>query len=111
MMRRRKTGGSAPPLTGSVSVPGDKSISHRALILSALAEGSSTVTGLNPGEDVRATADAVAALGAGVGFEDEDNVKVEGYGYEGLHEPDDVVDLGNSGTSMRTLLGVCAGVE
>lgn len=111
MMRRRKTGGSAPPLTGAVSVPGDKSVSHRALILSALAEGSSTITGLNPGEDVRATADAVAALGARVDLEDEDNVEVEGYGYAGLREPGDVVDLGNSGTSMRTLLGVCAGVE
>lgn len=92
-------------------MPGDKSISHRALILSALARGTSAIRGLNPGEDVAATARAVAALGARVELEGEDNVEVEGYGLDGLREPVDVLDLGNSGTSMRTLLGVCAGVE
>lgn len=110
-MRRRRSSGASAPLTGSVSVPGDKSISHRALILAGLAEGSSTITRMNGGEDVRATAGAVAALGAAVDLTDENNVQVEGYGPAGLREPDDVVDLGNSGTSMRTLLGVCAGVE
>jgi 3-phosphoshikimate 1-carboxyvinyltransferase len=110
-MRRRKGGVTAPPLTGSISVPGDKSISHRALILSALAEGTSTIAGLNPGEDVRATGDALAALGARVTRGDDNNVEVEGYGIAGLREPAGVLDLGNSGTSMRTLLGVCAGID
>ncbi|HEX2058585.1 MAG TPA: 3-phosphoshikimate 1-carboxyvinyltransferase [Actinomycetota bacterium] len=111
MRRRKPAAGAAAPLTGSVSVPGDKSISHRALILSALAEGVSSIGGLNPGGDVRATAGAVAALGARVDLEDDSNVHVEGYGLTGLREPRDVVDLGNSGTSMRTLLGVCAGID
>ena len=111
MKRRKGAAGAAAPLTGSISVPGDKSISHRALVLSALAEGRSTITGLNPGDDVLATAGAVAALGAMVDLEDENNVEVEGYGTRGLREPAGVIDLGNSGTSMRTLLGVCAGIE
>lgn len=111
MRRRKGPSAAAPPLRGVIAVPGDKSISHRALILSALAEGTSTITGMNPGEDVRATAGAIGALGAGVDLTDEDNVVVEGYGPAGLREPEDVVDLGNSGTSMRTLLGVCAGIE
>ncbi|MDQ3983283.1 MAG: 3-phosphoshikimate 1-carboxyvinyltransferase [Actinomycetota bacterium] len=110
-MKRRKGARSAsPPITGTVTVPGDKSISHRALILSALARGTSTVRGLNTGEDVHSTAHAVAALGARAVLEDEDNVEVEGYGLGGLREPEQVIDVGNSGTSMRALLGVCAGV-
>jgi 3-phosphoshikimate 1-carboxyvinyltransferase len=110
-MRRRKTAaGAGSPLTGIVAVPGDKSISHRALILAALARGTGKITGLNTGEDVHATAHAVAALGARVVLADEDNVEVEGYGLRGLREPERVIDVGNSGTSMRTLLGVCAGI-
>jgi 3-phosphoshikimate 1-carboxyvinyltransferase len=108
-MRRRKAGPPAPPLTGSVAVPGDKSVSHRALILSGLAAGTSTITGLNTGEDVAATAGAMAALGATVALS-HDNAEVEGYGMGELKEPGQVIDLGNSGTSMRTLLGVCSGV-
>ena len=110
-MRRRRSGDRAlgPPLTGALSVPGDKSISHRALLLGALADGVSRIEGLNPGEDVAATAGALSALGARV-TRSVDNAVVEGYGISGLSEPSDVVDLGNSGTSMRTLLGVCAGV-
>ncbi|HEX2294607.1 MAG TPA: 3-phosphoshikimate 1-carboxyvinyltransferase [Actinomycetota bacterium] len=111
MRRRKPAAGEAPPLRGLVSVPGDKSISHRALVLASLARGTSAITGLNPGEDVRATARAVAALGATVDLSDEDNVEVEGYGIDGLREAADVLDLGNSGTSMRTLLGVCAGID
>ena len=110
MRRGKRPAAASSPLRGRIAVPGDKSISHRALLLGALADGTSTIAGINPGEDVRATADAVAALGATVDFRDEDNVEVEGYGLAGLQEPADVLDLGNSGTSMRTLLGVCAGV-
>ena len=111
MRRRRSAAPAAPPLRGTISVPGDKSISHRALMLAALARGTSTISGMNPGEDVRATARAVEALGVRVDLTDEDNVEVEGYGLAGLREPADVLDLGNSGTSMRTLLGLCAGIE
>ncbi|MDQ3914173.1 MAG: 3-phosphoshikimate 1-carboxyvinyltransferase [Actinomycetota bacterium] len=108
-MKRRKAASPSPPLTGAVTVPGDKSISHRTLIVSGLAAGTSTIAGLNTGEDVAATARAMAALGAAVTIAD-DNAEVQGYGIGGLREPDDVIDAGNSGTSLRTLLGVCAGV-
>ena len=111
------------PLTGRVRVPGDKSISHRAVILSALAPGRSVLTNLNTGADVRATAAAVTALGAVCKIEEGDLVAtrpggreamsravVEGCGFAGLHEPVDVIDVGNSGTTIRTLLGVCAAI-
>lgn len=110
-MRRRLRHGAAVPLTGSITMPGDKSVSHRALILSALAEGISTVRGLNPGDDVRATADALAQLGVGVELDvDNPEAKVEGHGWAGLTEPADVIDARNSGTTLRTLAGVCAAI-
>lgn len=91
------------PLRGRVVVPGDKSISHRALILAALAEGTSVVRGLSDGDDVARTRVAVEAMGATF-----DGEKVTG-GRSRLHEPDDVLDMGNSGTGIRLLAGVCAG--
>ncbi|HEX7275901.1 MAG TPA: 3-phosphoshikimate 1-carboxyvinyltransferase [Acidimicrobiales bacterium] len=93
------------PLTGHIQVPGDKSISHRALLLAALAEGVSVVRGLSPGADVAGTAAAVRALGAVV-----DGNLVTG-GRSRLHQPDGVVDVGNSGTTIRLLAGLCAGFE
>ncbi|MDQ3941010.1 MAG: 3-phosphoshikimate 1-carboxyvinyltransferase [Actinomycetota bacterium] len=99
----------ARPLTGAVQVPGDKSISHRALIVASLAPGRSIVSHANTGADVRATATALTQLGAGVSFgEGESQVLIEGCGYERLHEPEAVIDAGNSGTTLRMLLGVCA---
>jgi len=92
------------PLRGTLRVPGDKSISHRALILAALAEGTSVVRGLSAGDDVARTRAAVRALGA-----DVDGERITG-GRNRLHEPADVVDVGNSGTSIRLLVGVCATV-
>ncbi|MFP5319298.1 MAG: 3-phosphoshikimate 1-carboxyvinyltransferase [Acidimicrobiia bacterium] len=92
------------PLRGTVRVPGDKSISHRALLLAALAEGTSVVRGLSTGDDVARTRAAVEALGASV-----DGEAVSG-GRSRLHEPADVVDVGNSGTSIRLLAGLCATV-
>jgi 3-phosphoshikimate 1-carboxyvinyltransferase len=96
---------------GAIEVPGDKSISHRALILAALGEGTSRVSGLNGGDDVAATADALRSLGVAV-TQGEDNTEavVEGRGWAGLGEPGDVIDARNSGTTLRTLAGVCAGV-
>ena len=91
------------PLRGRITVPGDKSISHRALILAALAEGTSVVRGLSDGDDVARTRAAIAAMGATVDAE-----KITG-GRSRLHEPGDVLDMGNSGTGIRLLAGLCAG--
>ncbi|HMQ25315.1 MAG TPA: 3-phosphoshikimate 1-carboxyvinyltransferase [Acidimicrobiales bacterium] len=93
---------------GRVRVPGDKSISHRALLLGALAEGTTTITGLSAGEDVAHTRDAVAALGADVLVVDDGRVQVTG---GGLRAPATVVDVGNSGTGLRLLMGVTAALE
>ncbi|MGH9079269.1 MAG: 3-phosphoshikimate 1-carboxyvinyltransferase [Acidimicrobiales bacterium] len=96
------------PLAGTIEMPGDKSISHRALLLAALAEGTSTITGLSPGEDVARSVDAVAALGAEV-TPREAGLTVRG-GRSRLHPPAHPVDLGNAGTAMRLLAGVAAGL-
>ena len=101
---RAPTGG----LRGSVRVPGDKSISHRALMFSALAVGESRVEGLLEGEDVLATAGALRAMGARIG-RDEDGVwHIEGVGVGGLLQPECALDMGNSGTSTRLLMGLLA---
>ncbi|HEX3566317.1 MAG TPA: 3-phosphoshikimate 1-carboxyvinyltransferase [Acidimicrobiales bacterium] len=99
-------GGNA--LVGSVRVPGDKSISHRALLLAALAEGESTITGLSDGDDVHRTLVAIRALGAEV-IEDDGTVRVIG-GRARLHAAAQPLDLGNSGTGMRLMAGVLAGI-
>ncbi|WP_339826901.1 3-phosphoshikimate 1-carboxyvinyltransferase [uncultured Parasphingorhabdus sp.] len=95
------------PLTGKISVPGDKSISHRALILSALAVGKSRITGLLEGEDVLATADALRAMGARI-EKAGDVWTVYGVGVGGLMQPDNAIEMGNSGTSTRLLMGLVA---
>jgi 3-phosphoshikimate 1-carboxyvinyltransferase len=93
-------------------VPGDKSISHRALILSGLAAGRSTIVGLNRGADVMATAGILRALGVTIGGgETEGQVDVESSGGGSLPEPEGILDAGNSGTTLRTMLGVCAGID
>ena len=98
-------GGAA--LRGRVRVPGDKSISHRALLLAARAEGRSRLTGLSDGDDVVRTAAAVGALGAAVEGQAPATVHVDG-GPHRLHEPEGVVDVGNSATGMRLLAGFVA---
>ena len=98
----------AAPLSGTIRVPGDKSISHRALMLGALAVGRTEITGLLEGEDVLATAAAMRALGAGVERRPDGCWLVDGVGVGGLAEPADIVDLGNSGTAARLLLGILA---
>ncbi|HEX4711395.1 3-phosphoshikimate 1-carboxyvinyltransferase [Phenylobacterium sp.] len=97
------------PLQGVVRAPGDKSISHRALILGALAHGVSEVEGLLEGEDVKRTAAAMAAFGAGVERLGEGHWRIEGQG--GFSEPADVVDCGNAGTGVRLIMGAAAGFE
>jgi 3-phosphoshikimate 1-carboxyvinyltransferase len=98
----------AAPLSGTVAVPGDKSISHRALMFGALAVGRTEITGLLEGEDVLATAAALRAMGAGIERAGDGTWRVDGVGVGGLAEPGDVLDLGNSGTSARLLLGILA---
>jgi len=97
------------PLRGHLSVPGDKSISHRALLIGALAEGRSTVRGLSDGDDVARTRGAVVALGAEVTDRADGAVVVDG-GRARLGPATDPLDCGNSGTSMRLLTGVVAGL-
>ncbi len=97
----------AAPLTGIVRVPGDKSISHRALMFGALAVGETRITGLLEGEDVLRTAAAMRALGADVA-QDGATWRVAGRGVGGLVEPADVLDMGNSGTAARLLTGMLA---
>jgi 3-phosphoshikimate 1-carboxyvinyltransferase len=101
-------------LRGEVRVPGDKSISHRALILAALAPGESTIRGAGDGADVRSTAGIVAALGAAVERIGEDrrtvDYRVVSPGADGLSEPDETLDCGNSGTSLRLVAGMLAGL-
>ncbi len=100
----------AGPLRGEIAVPGDKSITHRALLLGALADGTTEIAGPLDGEDCRATARAIAALGVAVDAAPGAPVwRVRGQGLGGLAEPPDVLDCGNSGTSMRLLAGVLAG--
>ncbi len=94
-----------------MEVPGDKSISHRALLVAALARGTSTIHGLNRGIDVGRTRRVIAQLGAPVARDPNGIVKIEGYGYEGLGEAEDVLDAGNSGTTLRAALGICAALR
>lgn len=100
--------GASGPLAGTVRVPGDKSISHRALMLAALAVGESRIEGMLEGEDVLATAAALRAMGASI-ERDRDGVwHVHGVGVGGLLQPAQALDMGNSGTSTRLLMGLVA---
>jgi len=94
------------PLGGTVTVPGDKSISHRALMFSALAVGESRIEGLLEGEDVLATAAALRAMGAEIERGTDDVWRVHGVGVGGLLQPGNALDMGNSGTSTRLLMGL-----
>lgn len=98
----------APQLTGSARIPGDKSISHRALMFGALAVGESTITGLLEGDDVLRTAACMRALGAEVERLEDGSWRLFGRGVGGLTEPADVLDMGNSGTGARLLMGLVA---
>lgn len=96
------------PLKGEAATPGDKSISHRALIFGAMAVGRTTITGLLEGQDVLDTAKAMAALGAGVDRTGPGAWTVDGVGVGGFREPDAVIDCGNSGTGVRLIMGAVA---
>ncbi|MCB2072256.1 MAG: 3-phosphoshikimate 1-carboxyvinyltransferase [Novosphingobium sp.] len=96
------------PLKGRIRVPGDKSISHRALMLSSLAVGTSSISGLLEGEDVLATAAAMRAMGARIERTGDGQWRVDGVGVGALLQPQAALDMGNSGTSTRLLMGLVA---
>ncbi len=104
----------APRLRGRLHVPGDKSISHRALMLALLASGESRIHGAGDGADVRSTAGIVRALGASAERMDDDGrtigYRVESPGADGILEPAGILDCGNSGTSLRLFAGILAGL-
>lgn len=96
------------PLRGKITVPGDKSVSHRSVIFGALAEGETRISGFLTGEDCLSTVACFRKLGVTIDT-DGTEVSVRGAGLTGLREPDDILDCGNSGTTARLILGVLAG--
>ena len=100
-----------PALVGHIAVPGDKSISHRAVLVGALCEGEARISGFGRSADTEASIAAVRALGADVVEEDVDTLRVAGVGLRGLREPADPIQCGNAGTLMRLLAGALAGQE
>ena len=102
------TSSASGPLSGTADVPGDKSISHRSLILGAMAVGETTITGLLEGQDVLDTGKAMQAFGAEVINHGGGSWSVHGVGVGGFAEPDQVIDCGNSGTGVRLIMGAMA---
>ena len=100
---------SAGPLRGKIRVPGDKSISHRAIMFASLADGVSRITGFLEGEDTRATARAFAQMGVRIETPNASERNVHGVGIDGLKAPDAAIDCGNAGTGMRLIAGLLAG--
>ncbi|MDG5470640.1 3-phosphoshikimate 1-carboxyvinyltransferase [Jeotgalibacillus sp. ET6] len=98
-----------PVLKGSIKVPGDKSISHRSIMFGALAHGKTTVTGFLKGDDCLSTIKCFRSMGVQID-EKDDEIVIHGVGFQGLEEPKDVLDVGNSGTTTRLLLGILAGL-
>ncbi|OPX90476.1 MAG: 3-phosphoshikimate 1-carboxyvinyltransferase 1 [Pelotomaculum sp. PtaB.Bin104] len=99
----------AGALQGTTTVPGDKSISHRAVMLGALAEGDTVIENFLPGEDCLSTISCFGKLGVEIQGPEHGRVIVRGRGLSGLSEPDDILDAGNSGTTMRLILGILSG--
>jgi len=99
----------AGSLEGKIRVPGDKSLSHRALMFAAMTVGETRIEGLLEGEDVIATADALRGLGVEISQENQGVWRVQGVGVSGLTEPSEVLNLGNAGTGVRLLMGLLAG--
>src|SRR3712207_4204119 len=109
-MKRLRAPRAARPFGGRVTVPGDKSISHRGLLFGALTTGRSRLEGLGRGADVATTRAVLQALGVDL-TKTNGVIEVEGCGWEGLKEPASPLDCGNSGTTMRALTGVLAGAR
>jgi len=100
-----------PELVGHVAVPGDKSISHRALLVAAIAEGETPIQGFGRSADTESTLAAIATLGAQVEEHDVDTLTVTGVGLRGLRQPPEPIECGNAGTLMRLLAGILAGQD
>ena len=98
-------------LKGEITVSGDKSISHRAIMFGSIAEGDTTIKGLLKGEDNMATLKAFRQMGVRIDEHKNGIVAIQGKGLYGLAEPQDVIDAGNSGTTMRLLTGLLSGQE
>ncbi|HWR20870.1 MAG TPA: 3-phosphoshikimate 1-carboxyvinyltransferase, partial [Verrucomicrobiae bacterium] len=96
------------PLKGELTLPGDKSITHRAIILGSIADGVTEIAGALRSDDCRCTAKALGTMGATVEELSDDRLRIRGCGLQGLKEPDTILDVGNSGTTMRLLAGVLA---
>ena len=96
-------------LQGRLRVPGDKSMSHRSVMLGALADGTTRVSGFLEGEDALATVAAFRAMGVEIEGPDQGELVIHGVGIDGLKPPSQPLDMGNSGTSMRLLSGIVAG--
>jgi 3-phosphoshikimate 1-carboxyvinyltransferase len=99
----------AKAIRGHIAVPGDKSVSHRAVLVGAIAEGETKVRGFGRGADTESTIAAVRGLGVTVDDEDVDALRIEGVGLRGLRPPGEPIDCGNSGTTLRLLAGILAG--
>src|SRR5918911_3775179 len=99
----------AAAVVGHIGVPGDKSISHRAVLIAAVGEGETRVEGFGRPQDTESTLAAVRALGVEVVEEDVDAVVVRGVGLHGLRSPDGPIDCGNAGTLLTLLMGLLAG--
>lgn len=108
-MRLDWLAGRGRPLTGSIRVPGDKSVSHRAIMLASLAEGTTRIRGFLEGEDTRATARCFAQMGVRIEAPNAGERIVHGVGLHGLKAPTEALDCGNAGTAMRLMCGVLAG--
>ena len=99
-------------LRGKIKVPGDKSISHRALIIGSIAKGETTIEGFLHSEDPLSTADCLRKLGVNIPeIKKDEPFKISGLGLDGLKEPKEILNCGNSGTTMRLLMGLLAGQE
>ena len=106
---QKSTSRVSPKLSGTVRAPGDKSISHRALIFAAMAEGTTEVTGLLEGADILSTAEAMRQFGAKVERKGPGHWQITGCGAHGFRSPDGDVDCGNAGTGVRLIMGAAAG--
>ncbi len=108
-MTQKQTISPAGCVRGDIRVPGDKSISHRSIMIGALAEGRTRISGFLHGEDNHATLNAFRAMGVSISEQDNGVLVIDGVGLDGLREPADVLDCGNSGTTMRLMTGLLSG--
>lgn len=96
-------------LKGEIIIPGDKSISHRSVMFGAISRGKTTISNFLPGEDCLSTIACFRTLGVDINMDDPDKVVINGKGFEGLKEPEEILDVGNSGTTIRLMMGILSG--